>query len=130
MSNTGASIDASIAAAVEAKIHAQVFEALAGDEVIGRYVMAALQRPIEVEDPGTYRKRRTTWLAEALSKTIRAAAESAVAEAIEAEKEAIRKEVAKALRAQASELAGTMVDSLAETVKNGWRVNVKFEGNR
>lgn len=130
MSNTSASIDASIAAAVEAKIHAQVFEALAGDETLSRYVVAALQQPIEVRDSGTYRDRKTTWLAEALQKAIREAAQLAVAEAVEAEKEALRKEVAKAIRAQASDLAGTMVDSLAEAVKSGWRVNVAFEGNR
>lgn len=130
MSNTGASIDASIAAAVEAKIHATVFEALAGDKVIGRYVTAALQAPVTVKDPHSYRERQSTWLNEALAVTIRKAAESAVAEAIEAEKETIRKEVAKALRAEATKLAGQMVDTLAEAVKNGWSVNVDFKGNR
>jgi hypothetical protein len=128
MSNTTTSLDETIAHAVQAKINATVFEALAGDATLSAYVNAAMQQPVEVKS-GYYDRRRTTFLTEALNVAIQEATKDAVADAVKAEAEMIRKHVADAIKAQASEIAGVLVNSLAEAAAaHKYRITISQNG--
>lgn len=115
-----------IANAVTARIEAQVAAALSGDEVIGKYVAAALNQPMEVNDPGTYRTRKTTFLRETIDTALRDAAKNAVRQAIAEEREAIERAVRTELRDRVDALAVQLVGSAVAAVENPYGVRVEL----
>lgn len=128
MSNLSSNIDGDlnqvIASAVNAKIESQVAAALAGDEVIGQYVAAALRQEVQ---PDRYNSRsKTTFLTHTLTSAIQTATKKATAELIAEQEEVIKLEVRKALRGKIGELADAMVDELKSSTgrTDGYRVNV------
>lgn len=123
-----AGLDAIIAKAVETKIEAVLASALAGDEIIGQYVVAALQQPIEIGP--NYQKRKTTFLKHTIDEALRAATKAAVQRFVLEQQTAIEAAVAKELRAQTGKVAGQLVGSLAEksATAYGLTVEVKFPG--
>jgi capsular polysaccharide biosynthesis protein len=129
MTDINQDLNATIAAAVQAKVEASVIAALAGDEVLGKYVAAALNQVIEVGN--SYNKVRTTYLRHTIDEALRAAVKVAVAKFIENETALLEAEVAKALRKQAAKIANQFVTHLAETTVGrsyGVDVHLKMRG--
>lgn len=119
-------LDSIIAKAVETKIEAALISALAGDEILGKYVTAALQQPIEVG--GNYNKTKTTFLKNLIDETLRAAVKVACQKYIAEQSAVLEAAVAKELRAQSGRIAGQLVGGLAEKSKTayGLTIDVKF----
>lgn len=125
MTDIATDLNATIASAVNARIEAAVLEALSGDEVIGRYVTAALYQPIEVGSG--YSKRKTTFLKETLDGAIRDATKAAVASILATERPLIEDEVRKALRRGVAKMAEGIASSLADNAANGYGVTVELK---
>lgn len=126
--NIETDLNATIAAAINAKVEAGVFAALAGDEVLGKYVAAALNEPIEIPRNGSsYDKIKTTYLRHTINQALKKAVHDAVAKFIEGEQAVIEAEVAKALRKQASEIGRQFAEHLAsQTIGRAYGVNVEL----
>ena len=103
-------INATIATAVNARIEAEVFQALAGDEVIGKYVTAALQAPVEVNDRSGYGKDKKPYMTVVLSKAIQNATKDACTRLILEEMPAIEAEIRKSLQRNINLIAEGMAN--------------------
>jgi hypothetical protein len=103
-----------IASAVNARVEAKVAEALAGDEMIGRYVTAALMQEIEVGGT-SYTRRKTTFLRYTIDEAMRGATQAAVkrviAEEMPAIERAVRAQLLSSVDTIAAQLAGSVVDA-------------------
>ena len=130
MSNTEPenSIDATITAAVNARVEAEVARALSGDEVLGRYVTAALQQTVEV-NTGDYRKQKVPFLSKVLHDAIQAATKRAVAAWLEDADERARLETAvvTALRSSRDEIASNLVDQVVAAADKPYGVTVELK---
>lgn len=102
-------LNATITAAVNARVEAAVLSALAGDEVIGRYVAAALNEPIS---QGSFARKATPFLTSVVKEAIQGATRSAVQELVDEERPKIVDEVKKALRRNLPEVAERLVDGM------------------
>jgi hypothetical protein len=116
-----------IATAVNARVEAAVVAALSGDDVIGRYVTAALQQEIEVEDRSTYRKVKMTFLNKVLMDAIRNTARTAVGVALEEEKEQIHKLVRAAVKRNLGAMTDKMTDKLLEQAGSQYGLTVDLK---
>lgn len=116
-----------IIAAVNARIEASVAAALSGDDVIGKYVAAALNEPIEVKDRSGYRTRKTSYLREVIDGAIREATKAAVSTVIAEEREAIERAVRAELRERTDALAVQLVGSAVAAVEKPYGVSIKLE---
>jgi len=116
-----------ISEAVQAKVDAAVMEALSGDEVMGKYITAALQQEVG----SNYNRNKETFLQNTIKKALQAATEVAVNNFIESETKALESLVEKELKKQSKSIAAGMVESLAEQAKSQYRMNVAitFPGN-
>lgn len=123
--DTKGSIDETIAAAVHARIEAEVFEALSGDAVIGQFVAAALR--VTVETSGSYKRDRVPYLKKVLDDAIRKATMAAVNSAIAGERDRIEEEVRKALKREAPSIASVLVGALAEQAGSRYGMSLKLE---
>lgn len=119
-----------IASAVNARIEAQVVEALAGDAMIGRMVTAALQQPITVRDSATYRDRKTTFLAHTIEQTLQEATKAAVQRVIKDEAPTLEMAVRGELRRNINTVAKQLVGSVLNATEKGYGITVemKFPG--
>lgn len=117
-------LDAIIAKAVETKIEAVLASALAGDEIIGQYVIAALQQPIEVGS--SYQKVKTTFLKHTIDECLRAATKAAVQKYVLGETAVIEAAVAKALRQQSTKLASQFTEQLVKSASTTYGINVEL----
>jgi hypothetical protein len=115
-----------IVSAVQARIEAEVAAALSGDEVIGKYVAAALNQPIEV-GRDSYNRRRTTYLRETIDTAVREATKAAVTQVIAEEREAIERAVRAELRDRVDGLAVQLVNSAVESVEKPYGLSVQLE---
>jgi len=122
---TALDLNATIAAAVNARIEASVAAALAGDEMIGALVAAALNQEIEVGRD--YKKSKTTWLKHTVAEAIRAATKAAVERLVIEESPLIEEELRKAFRRQAGEFAEGITRSLRENAAKGYGVTVELK---
>ena len=113
-------LSAIISEAVQAKVDAAVMEALSGDDVMGRYITAALQEEVK----GGYSRDKQTFLQKAIKDALQKATEVAVNNFIEGETKALESLVEKELKKQSKSIAAGMVDSLAEQAKSQYRMNV------
>lgn len=105
-------LNATITAAVNARVEATVTAALAGDEIIGKYVAAALNQPVG-EDRSLYgREKPKPYLTTIVTKAIQEATRSAVEELVAEERPRIVDEVKKALRRNLPEIADRLVDGM------------------
>jgi hypothetical protein len=110
MSTLDVDLNATIGAAVNAKIEAAVMQALAGDEVMGAFVAAALNQKVETDRYD--RKKDSTFLAHVVKEAIQKATKAAVESFVAAEREAIELEVRKALRSSLPKIASDLVGGL------------------
>lgn len=115
-----------ITSAVNARVEAAVAQALAGDEVIGRLVTAALQQQIEVPSSSGYGKDRVVFMTHVVRTAVREATKSAVQKFLAEETETIEAEVRKHLRRAAPEIAANMVGKLTEVASKGYGIKVSL----
>lgn len=112
-------LDETIAAAVKTRVETEVVRALSGDEVIGRYVAAALAQPVESKG-SSYRTVTEPFMSHILRKAIQEAAKAAAQALILEEMPAIQEEIRKALRRRAGQLAEALATSLVERSKQSY----------
>ena len=124
MSNIETDLNATIASAVNARIEAEVMAALSGDEIIGRFVTAALQQKVGEE---RYGRKQRTFLAAAHHNAIQAATKAAVARLVEEERPLIEDEIRKALRRNVKTMADSIVGNLAAQASNAYGVRVELQ---
>jgi hypothetical protein len=120
----GTELDKAIAHAVTARVEAEVVKALSGDQVIGKYVAAALAQPIEVSSRNSYSKEKVPFLKTILDSAIRQATQDAVRALIAEELPMIQDEVRKALKRSAGTIAETLANSLASAAEKAYGVSV------
>lgn len=119
-----------IVSAVNARVESAVAAALSGDEVMGRYVTAALQRQVEVPSPNGYGKDRVPFMSHVIESAVRDAAEAAVRKFIAEQHEVFETEVRKHLRKAAPEFAQKMVGQLVETASRAYGIQVSLRTGR
>lgn len=122
MSDLNAALDTTIAAAVTARVEAEVVAALSGDEVIGQYVAAALREPVETTR--NYRTEKVPYLRHVLTKTFQDVAKEAVARVLEEERPTIEEEVRKAVKREAGTIAEGVAGALAKRASSGYGVSI------
>jgi len=110
MSTLEGDLNTTITAAVNARIEAAVMEALSGDEVMGRFITAALTQKVEVDRYD--RKKDRTFLSHVVQQTIQDATKAAVMRFVDDERDLIETEVRKALRKQVPAVAEQLVNGL------------------
>lgn len=125
MSALDKDLNDTIAAAVNAKVEAAVMVALAGDEVLGRFVSAALTQPVATDRYS--REKAPTFLAHTVQKAVQEATRVAIERLVEEAKPEIEQHVRKALRAKLPEVAATLVDGL-RSARYGVSVTVLDDG--
>jgi len=123
-------LNATIASAVNARIEAEVFAALAGDDVIKQYVAAALNAPVKVER--NYRTEEVKWLPHTIRTVMQDATRDAVKRVIAEEAPLIEDEVRRAIKRQASGLAEAFTGALVKQASKsyGLTVSLKLPGER
>lgn len=129
-SNIEQDLNATIANAVSARVEAEVIKALAGDEIIGRYIAAALNQQVEVG--GSYNRTKVTFLQATLRSAFQEMTKRAIAKVLEQDAELIEAEVRKAVRRNATGFAEAIVGNIVERSKTayGIQVSVKLPGER
>lgn len=103
-------LNTQIIAAVNTKIQASILEAMAGDEFLGQFVIAALNERVEVDRYD--RKKDSTFLHQTLKNSIQEATKAAVQELVDLEREQISQMVQEAIVKQLPSLADQLVNSL------------------
>lgn len=131
MSAVEGDLNATIASAVQARVEAQVVEALAGTEIVTEMVAVAMNRKIEVKDDSGYRTRETTVIRHMIDQAIIVATEKAIQKVIAAEAEAIEAAITTELRKNVKGIARQLAGQLQEKVVNpyGLRVELKYGGS-
>lgn len=128
MSQIQEDLNATIAAAVNAQVTARVAEALAGDQFIGKMVQAALTREVEVKVGGSYgRTVKTTFLNEAVRKSIEDVVRAGVQEAIDDEKDAIQAEVRKAVKRNLTVIADRLAEQVVNAADKPYGIKVEMQ---
>jgi hypothetical protein len=124
--NLGDDINATIVAAVNARITAETFAALNNDEVLGKFVQAALYQPMEVE---RYSSKRVPYIEQVLKNAVQAATKAAIAQWVADNQGQIKARVEAALTENMSGIAKAMVDSMINSTDSGYstKVSVAFE---
>ena len=125
MTDLATDLNATIRSAVQARIEASVAEALAGGELIGEMVRAALNQQIEIPSGNGYGKERVPFLRNMLWKTIQQATKDAVQRQMVEQQALIEEEVRKAIKRDAPEFAAHMVGSLVEQAKTSYGLRVE-----
>lgn len=114
-----ADLNATIAAAVNARVESAVLAAFSGDDTLGTYVTAALQRPVEVPSPRGYGKDQVPFMHHLITQSIQDATKRAVQKMLLEEQEAIetavRDQMAEAIPEFAKQMVGQLVKRGTET---------------
>jgi hypothetical protein len=116
-------LDKIIAQAISTKVDAAIATALAGDEILGQYVVAALQTPVQVGD--NYRKKEVPFLKHVIDQTLQAAVKAAVQKYIAEQTGELEAAVLRELRAQTKAVAGQLVGSLVEQAQRPYGISVQ-----
>jgi hypothetical protein len=117
-------LNATIASAVSARVEAEVIRALAGDEVIGRYIAAALNQQVEVG--GSYKRTKATFLQATLQSAFQEMTKRAIAKVLEEDAALIEDEIRKAIRRQAHGFAESIVTNLTQQAAKGYGISVEL----
>lgn len=117
-----------VAEAVKAKITAEVAAALSGDEVMGRYVAAALGQPVEIRRG--YDTKKVPFLSHVIETSIREATKDVVREVIAENVDTIRDETRKAVRRRLNTIAESFAESVQKQAESnyGITIDVKVPG--
>lgn len=116
-----------IVSAVNARVEAAVAAAMSGDEVMGKYVAAALNQPVEIPDGTSYGKKRVPFLRNVINNAIRDAAKAAVTQVVTEQRPAIEAAVRASIAERLGDLANNLVDGLAKTSASPYSVNVALK---
>lgn len=127
MTDMALDLNQTITSAVNARIEAALASALAGDEVMGSFVTAALQQTVEISTSDPYRKAKVPFLTSVLHKAIQDATKAAVTKMIAEEIDSIEAEVRKALRRDLGRIAGTLSKSLVDAADKTYGVSVALD---
>lgn len=123
--NIGLDLNATIVAAVNARIEAEMVAALSGDATIGAFVTAALRQTVDVKT-GSYTTEKVPFLTVVLRKAIQDATEAAVRKLIAEELPTIEDEVRKALRRDVRGIAEGLTKTLADAATSAYGVKVNI----
>ena len=119
-------LNKTIAAAVNAKVEAGVLAALSGDDVIGRFVTAALSEPVR----DNYGRRDETFIGYTVREAIKAATKAACVRIVEQEMPSIEEAVRKELRKRIGAIAQGMAENAGKSM-TGYGLKIEFvEPNR
>lgn len=122
-------LNAVIAGAVQARVEAQVLAALSDSETFHALVTAAMQQQVEVPDGTSYGKKRVPFLMHTVQRAIQDHTKAAIAEGIAEHTDAIKAEVAKALRKSIGVIADTLVDGFVANASGRYpSITVEFKG--
>lgn len=122
----GTDLNATITAAVNARINAATLAALSSDDVLGKFVQAALMQPIETD---RYSSKKVPFIEQVLKNAVQAATKKAVSDWVEQNQGNIKARVEAALTGNMDGIAEAMVASMVESTKSGYstKVAVQFE---
>lgn len=123
--NLGPDLDATISAAVTARVEASVLEALSGDQFIGQMVANALSAEVEVG--GSYSRRKTTFMNATLRSTIQECVKVATAEVITERKDEIKEAVRAAIADKIDVIATAMADNIVEKASSPYGIRVEMQ---
>lgn len=125
----GDDLNRTIAAAVSAKIEATVMHAFASDDVLGRFVTAALQQPVERPDArDRYGKVKVPYVHAVLNDAIQAATKAAVQRIVAEQADALQTAIEKALVADKKNIAAMLVASLKAESNRYISVSLSIKG--
>ena len=127
MSDIANDLNATITAAVQARIEASVAEALSGNQLVTQYVAAALTREVTVRDRDSYKDRKTTFLRETIEAQIKGATEVAVRKIIAEEAPAIEAAVTTELRKNVKAISSKLVGQVVEAASKSYGVSVELK---
>jgi hypothetical protein len=111
-----------VARAVTARVDAAVAQALSSDDVLGRYVTAALNQPVNVKVG--YQDKKTTFLHHTITKALQGAVTDAVKRLIVTEAENLERLVGAELRKQREGIAKQLVGSLLNAADQAYGIKV------
>ena len=113
-----------ITSAVNAKIEGAVLEAMASNDVISAYVVAALQEP----KPDRYGTRtKETYLSDIIKDAVRKQTQAVVAEEIQKQEDVIRESVRQSLEKSIGVITDSLVSGFVENTKgNRPSIEVNF----
>lgn len=128
MPEVSTDLNSVVAEAVKAKITAEVAAALSGDAVMGKYVAAALTRPVEVGNG--WSKKQAPYLDVVIETAIRDATKDVVSQVITENVETIRDETRKAIRRRLNTIAESFAESVQKQAEStyGITIDVKVPG--
>lgn len=119
----GKDINATIVAAVNAKITAETFAALSNDETLGKFVTAALTQKIEVDRYGP----KVPYINHVLESAIQKATKVAVEEWMLTNEQVVKDKVKELLEANIDNMAGALVGSATEEMKARYGMQIKID---
>lgn len=119
-------LNATIAAAVKAKVEASVMEALAGGELMREYVAAALSQQVDLNPNDRYNNKKVSFLERTLRTAIQKATEDAVRAAILEDMPVLQDEVRRAIKRNSSTMADALCTSLTEAAERAYGVKVEL----
>lgn len=122
----GGDLNKTIVAAVNARINAETFAALSQDEVLGKFVQAALMQPMETE---RYSSKKIPYIEQVLKNAVQAATKAAVAQWVNDNQGPIKERVRAALTNNLDGIAAAMVDSMTKSTESSYytKVGIEFE---
>jgi hypothetical protein len=129
--NLGEDINATIVAAVNARITAETFAALSNDETLGKFVQAALYQP--VKDGGPYSSKTKPFIESLLASAVQAATKAAVSQWVQDNQGPIKERVTSALTNNLDGIADAMVQSMINSsaaASYNTKVDLTFEKRR
>lgn len=125
-------LNQTIVNAINARVEAEVLEAMSGDETIGKMVVAALQQPVVVpSSKDSYRKVKVPFLHSLIRQAIQNAAKRAVERLLVEQEAEIERELRAHLHTIVPQLAQALAMQLAEKAKSTYGINVslRFPGD-
>lgn len=120
-------INAVIVSMAKEKINEAVRNAIVGDEIIGAFVRAALQAPVQAFGTDRYNSKTVPFIDNAVTQAIHAAAQNAIRSVVNEQHDAIEAAVRQALIDGAPAIAGKLMANFAEAASNGYAFELKIE---
>lgn len=129
MTDMSTDINATIVAAVNAKVSAEVFAALNTDEVMSGFITTAMMQPVKVEQYGS---KTEPYLTVVIRKAIQEATKAAIAEWMADNEGVLKARVREALSTQVEDMAGALVQGAISSTGGYYstKVDVKFQRER
>lgn len=120
--NLNQDLNTTIAAAVSARVEAEVARALSGDEIVGKYIAAALNQVIQIDRYDS--RSKVTFLHQALRTAFQDMTKAAIAKVLADDAPLIEDEIRKAIRRSSSDLANSIVGNLVQLTSKGYGIQV------